>query len=126
MANNRMYLVHRPSGRGIFLGSRGGWGYHPPPPELSADLGALYAYVEQGGWPGEDREGAQDDFAVLLEIGGGRSTPYALAAWQFDREAEPLPRLIAFRLDQPPRTPEPEPEPEPRPEIDPLDPASWF
>ncbi len=62
MANNRMWLVHRPSQLGISLGKRMGWGwYGAPEKEL---LEKFYSYLS------ENYEG-QDDFVLLMEDSDG-------------------------------------------------------
>ncbi len=33
MANNRMWLIHRPTKIGVMLGKRMGWGWYSPPSE---------------------------------------------------------------------------------------------
>lgn len=60
MANNRMYLVHRPTGRGIHIGSRGAWGWATAK-YLQADLKELFSSVA------DDPCGPQDDFIVVME-----------------------------------------------------------
>lgn len=62
MANNRMYLVHRPTRLGIYLGKRMAIGWYGVPPVLAARLQSLFDQVEQA-----DYDGSQDDFAVVLE-----------------------------------------------------------
>lgn len=59
MANNRMYLVHKPSGLNVCLGKRQGWGWYGAP--ARQDLDALYEAIEQRA------EGGQDDFEVVQE-----------------------------------------------------------
>lgn len=68
MANNRMYLVHQPSGLGFGLGKRMGWGWYSgwggrQPGEYINAMNHFYdlclAECEQSS--------DQDDFVVVLE-----------------------------------------------------------
>jgi hypothetical protein len=59
MANNRMYLCHRPSGLAVYLGKRMGWGWYNVQDKLPEHLKALFAAVEN--------EHSQDDFCVVME-----------------------------------------------------------
>lgn len=60
MANNRLFLVHGPSGLGVMLGKRLGWGWKDA---ASVDeLQALFDKVAEGGY-----EGHQDDFRLIFE-----------------------------------------------------------
>ncbi len=58
MANNRMWLVHRPTGLAVLLGKRmlRGW-YRPPSRE---HLSEFYEFLDE-------YENAQDDFVIALE-----------------------------------------------------------
>lgn len=60
MANNRMWLYHRPTGDAICLGKRMGMGYYAAPG--LKDMEAFYDRIE-------DQTGAhqQDDFMLVLE-----------------------------------------------------------
>lgn len=67
MANNRMFLIHRPTKLGIMLGKRVGWGWYEPP---SKDrLQKFYdCTIECLSW-----EGHQDDFILAMEDCSGSS-----------------------------------------------------
>jgi hypothetical protein len=71
MADNRLYLVHRPSLVGISIGKRYGWGWSAvaPPEEVGERIRRLYRQVEEVGdaWP---LQGTQDDFVVVDEQSG--------------------------------------------------------
>jgi hypothetical protein len=63
MANNRLWLVHRPTGKGVQLGKRMGWGWYN-----AADnerLQRLFDYIEDLGGPLAE----QDDFCLCIEDG---------------------------------------------------------
>jgi len=62
MANNRMFLMHRPSGKAVFLGERNGWGWEGVPEDIHARIVELFRVVQDG-----EGEGAQDDFCIALE-----------------------------------------------------------
>ncbi len=59
MANNRMWLIHKPSRLGIMLGKRFGseWKYPPDQDRLQEFYDYLYGEVE----------GSQDDFILAME-----------------------------------------------------------
>ena len=58
MANNRMWLVHRPSELAVMLGKRMAWGWYRPPPEDM--LRDFYQYLSEN-------FGEQDDFVLAME-----------------------------------------------------------
>lgn len=60
MANNRLWLVHRPSGLSVFLGKRMASGWYGAPPDLGEKLNSLFTAAE-------DAEGSQDDFVLAIE-----------------------------------------------------------
>lgn len=63
MANNRMFLVHRPTGLAVYLGKRMGWGWYDAPAHLAEQMTLLYAVLEsEYGY-----EGQQDAFQVAME-----------------------------------------------------------
>ena len=57
MANNRLWLVHRPSGRRVFLGKRMAWGWYGAPEDTGARLNAMFEAIECD----------QDDFELVME-----------------------------------------------------------
>lgn len=80
MANNRMYLVHKPTGRAVFLGKRMAWGWYSVPDDIKERLEALFEAVE------DDAGSSQDDFAVALEC--ATDQPHAIDDWEYaDQEA---------------------------------------
>lgn len=67
MANNRMYLIHRPSGLGVMLGKRMAWGWYQSPE--AKHLREFYDYLAEV-WALENpyKEGDQDDFIIDQEV----------------------------------------------------------
>lgn len=65
MENNRMYLVYKPSGKGVYLGKKAGTGWCDVPNNLSETITKLFKDSEQAWFsnPGA----SQDDFAILME-----------------------------------------------------------
>ena len=59
MANNRMFLIHKPSKLGIMLGKRMGWGWYNAPG--TSEVERFYNYLEN------NPEGSQDDFILAME-----------------------------------------------------------
>ena len=62
MANQRMFLVHVPSGCYVPLGKRMGWGWYDVPKDLSDRIQKLYKMIES-----QEAEGDQDDFVIAFE-----------------------------------------------------------
>lgn len=66
MANNRMYLIHRPTMIGIMLGKRMAFGWYRPPSE--EDMSVFYDIVAE-----RSEYKSQDDFFIGFddaELGG--------------------------------------------------------
>jgi len=74
MANNRMYLLHKPTGRAVFLGKRMAWGWYRVPDDIKERLEALFEAVE------DDAGTSQDDFAIALEC--ATDQPHAIDDWE--------------------------------------------
>lgn len=72
MANNRMFLVHVPTGLAAPLGKRMGWGWYMAD-ETQKKMGDRVALLFQVLEDEHDYEGRQDDFAVALEDASGAS-----------------------------------------------------
>ena len=60
MANNRMFLVHRPTGLSIMLGKRMGWGWYACP--KGEKIQSFFEHLSD-----ELSEPRQDDFILALE-----------------------------------------------------------
>jgi hypothetical protein len=60
MANNRMYLLHRPSGMAVPLGKRMGLGWYES--AAAFQIMKLFDWVEDKAAPNE-----QDDFVIVME-----------------------------------------------------------
>jgi len=73
MANNRMFLVHKPSKMGIMLGKRMGYGWYAAP--IESELNRFY----------EELKGyrLQDDFILLMEDCSGSS---CFGDWEYTNE----------------------------------------
>ena len=81
MANNRMFLVHIPSGLAIFLGKRMGHGWYTTTDGITVGgavcIHKLFHAVENE----TDYYNQQDDFAIALEDASGATL--ATGAWQY-------------------------------------------
>jgi len=87
MANNRLYLVHRPTNASVYLGKRMAHGWYGAYPELGEKMAEFFEaagdYLDQ------------DDFVLALEDASG--APGATDRWKYvgpDNEIEldnPLP-----------------------------------
>lgn len=73
MANNRMYLWHKPSGYAVYLGKRMLDGWYDVPSNLPNRLQALYSLVQ-------DHKNNNDDFTIAMEDACYSST--ATDAWE--------------------------------------------
>jgi len=63
MANNRMMLMHRPTGLAVFLGKNSGWSWCGTPDDIEEKLAQLFERVER-----ECENGDQmDDFCLAME-----------------------------------------------------------
>ncbi len=63
MANNRIYLVHKPTLAGVFIGKRMGWGWYSQPKGDSMEV--FYDYVAENSKTAKE----QDDFIIVMEDG---------------------------------------------------------
>ena len=85
MANNRMFLVHLPTGLAAPLGKRMGWGWYIGE-ETKAKMGArvelLFEVLDREHFYADK----QDDFAVALEDVSGATL--AKGAWQYGERRE--------------------------------------
>jgi len=75
MANNRMFLIHKPSKLGIMLGKRMGWGWYGAPDAF--ELRRFYDYLA------DNIEGSQDDFILAME---DCSESNCFKDWQYTNE----------------------------------------
>ena len=62
MANERMFLLHEPSGCYVPLGKRMGWGWYGTPEAIRERILKLFEMVES-----QEAEGDQDAFIVAFE-----------------------------------------------------------
>ena len=72
MADNRMYLVHRPTGLAIHLGNRMSFGWYTTSEEIP--IHKLF-----GALGGQQYAFKQDDFAIAME--NARDAPMAIGGW---------------------------------------------
>ena len=63
MANNRMYLMHRPTGLAVYLGKHSGFGWHGVPDDMAPQMEDLFGQVQEQ-WLGE---WSMEDFCVAME-----------------------------------------------------------
>jgi hypothetical protein len=81
MANNRMFLVYRPTGDVVYLGKRMGYGWYGTPEDVAQRIAALFEKAENAA--GGDI--SQDDFAIALEFGDNQ--PHAISDWKYGERA---------------------------------------
>jgi len=62
MANERMFLLHVPSGYSVYLGKRMGWGWYDADESTGPRIQRLFEMVET-----QQAEGEQDAFAIAFE-----------------------------------------------------------
>ena len=77
MANNRMYLVYRPTGDCVYLGKRMGWGWYDTPDDVADRIRKLFEKVEAI----KRDTCSQDDFAIALQA--GKHQPHVIHDWSF-------------------------------------------
>jgi hypothetical protein len=80
MANNRMYLIHRPSGTVLYLGKRLAFGWHGP----IAEVNEFFDATERA----EDTQLTQDDFVLAMEDCEG--APCATDEWDYNEGTMPV------------------------------------
>lgn len=80
MANNRMFLVYRPTGDAVYLGKRLGSGWHDTPEDVAERIAELFQKAEQ---TASQSDFSRDDFAVALEQ--GEHQPHAIAKWGYEK-----------------------------------------
>ena len=81
MANNRIWLVHRPTGFAVMLGKRMGYGWYlQEEPNQGKRMSDFFKRIEEA-----EYEGSQDDFVLAIE--DGREAPDCTENWKYaDRE----------------------------------------
>lgn len=96
MANNRMFLVYRPTGDAVMLGKRMGWGWYDVPNDISERIVQLFALAEKAALQNENF--SQDDFAVAMEHAARQ--PYVLSDWHYAELPKiPVPFAAMHKLD---------------------------
>jgi len=83
MANNRMFLVYRPTGRAIHLGKRMGFGWYKDLPDHVPPLiEALFNHAEEAALEhGYD----QDDFVLAMEHS---NSEYVFCDWVYTEKKD--------------------------------------
>ncbi len=84
MANNRMWLVHRPTGESICLGKRMAWGWYDRSEDMSQRLNEFYQRCVDG----DDSMAGQDDFVLAMEDASG--APECTDRWTYDDHNKPI------------------------------------
>lgn len=85
MANNRMFLVHRPTGKAVMLGKRmaSGWyrpGFNGQPDPLAKRMERLFELAEDH-WENSQDDNL-DDFVLVMEDAEGPTG--AITEWTYD------------------------------------------
>ena len=86
MANNYMFLVHRPSMTRIVLGKRMGFGWYVPHDDINAAMNRFFAECEEA-CAADALE--QDDFALVLESAEGAPWAAGVITYGGGTEDEP-------------------------------------
>lgn len=89
MANNRMWLIYKPTGHAVLLAKRmsDGW-YLNDPDTLGTSMTRFLDAVDADQvWNKVLCSGEQDDFALGLEVPG--DNPHSFNDWQYQEDQEP-------------------------------------
>ncbi len=81
MADNRMWLVHRPTGASVCLGKREAWGWYDA--AAQAKLTEFYHRCVEG----DDSKVGQDDFVLAMEDASG--APACTDRWTYGEDYKP-------------------------------------
>jgi hypothetical protein len=92
MANNRMFLVYRPTGDAVFLGKRMGFGWYGAPQDLEIRLSALFARSEEAA--SQNPQYSQDDFLLAMEDNEGAIHAINGDSWDYSKGALDDPLII--------------------------------
>ena len=76
MANNRLWLVYRPTGKAVFLGKRMAQGWYGVPEDVKERIEAFFAHIY------DNPETSQDDMMLAMEMCEGNS-PLIVTAWRY-------------------------------------------
>ena len=68
MANNRLFLVHRPTGEAVFLGKRMCGGWYGVPDNVKERIEELFSRIANGS------PGSQDDMVLAMEENDANSS----------------------------------------------------
>ena len=95
MANNRMFLVFRPTGDAVNLGSRGGFGWSDPGPGLGERIAKLFEKAMRAAL--NDDGISQDDFALAMEDGEGQ--PHVIENWDYKKDLPTSEGITSIIID---------------------------
>jgi len=102
MANNRMYLMHRPTRLALYLGKHMGWGWYDAPEDSEQRLTAFFERVQDECKTNADNE----DFCLAMEScdSGMIFTKWDKAEKDGDffrlREANKLDAVVRVRIER--------------------------
>ncbi len=94
MANNRMLLIHRPTGLAVVIGKHMAWNWYRPPEKETLEL--LYNEVEKRTKSIADME----DFCLGMEDCHAE-TPFVLTDWHGYYRDKDEPRLLQVNEQNP-------------------------
>lgn len=77
MANNRMFLLHVPTGKAVFLGKRMGDVWYGTPEDVAKHITSLFELVG-------DSDG-KDNYALAME--DSKESEYAFSSWKYENES---------------------------------------
>lgn len=99
MVQNRLYLVHRPTGQAVLLGKRGDVGWFTTDRDLGLLVNSFFGKCEKKLPVGGD----QDDFVLAMESNPGSDAKpnysiYMITAWKQDPEdGKTYPEVAALK-----------------------------
>ena len=76
MANNRIWLVYRPTGKAVFLGKRMADGWYGVPDDIKQRIEALFQHIS------DDDGYFQDDLMLAME-GCDVTSPFVNTNWRY-------------------------------------------
>jgi len=79
MANNRMYLVHIPSGKAVFIAKRMSGGWYESQDNIKRDIDIFLNSIK------EDENETQDHICIAMENSGCK---YVLTDWSFKKSED--------------------------------------
>lgn len=83
MANNRLWLIHRPSGAAVCLGKRMDVGWYRPYENLETEIALFFDAADT-----HSDEKTQDDFTLAIE--DATNSPLATDKWDYNSAGKPV------------------------------------